>query len=299
MRRLLVVATFLFVAACGRSPSSQTPASPSPVAVSVADFSGYWSGTFLYSACAGLHCSGRIERNDPFSLRLRQTANHVTGLFASEYLGNIAISGDVQPDGLLALSGAEDTGGTAGARGTATFSAPNLRLDPAIGLTGSMRAERVSIVGPLDSFTSVADGKVLSAQRQSLDAYIADVSGTWKGFYLVRECSETTGRPACGIFRPGEVEFLELTIALGGSGAAGELIPISTHIPVIGSARGRSIDLTGTLNMPQIGFVDRVDALSATVDDYGRLQGSFSYVRLASGVTAQARVELLQVVKIR
>lgn len=297
MRRLFAVAAFLLVAACGSSPSS-SPASPSPVPVSLADFSGYWSGTFFYRACGGLHCSGKVDLNDPFSLRLRQTANHVTGLFASEHMGNVAIAGDVQPDGSLVLSGAEDTGGTAGARGTASFSAPSLRLDPATGLTGSMRVERVTVLGPLDSFTSAADGKIVSAQRQSLDAYLADLAGTWKGFYLVRECSESTGRPSCGLFRPGEVEFVTLTISLGGTGAVGELIPISTHIPVVGSAQGRSMELSGTLNMPEIGFTDRIDALSARVDDYGRLQGSFSYLRLANGVISQARVELLQVVKI-
>jgi hypothetical protein len=269
------------------------------VPVSVADFSGYWSGTFSYSACAGLHCSGKVERNDLFSLRLRQTANHVTGLFASEYSGNIAITGDVQPDGSLVLSGVEDTGGTAGARGTARFAAPAVRLDSTTGLTGSMRFERVTVLGPLDSLTAVSDGVIVSAQRQSLDAYIADLSGTWKGFYLVRECMESSGRPLCGLFRPGEVEFLELAISLGGDGASGELVAISTHIPVNGTGHGRTVELSGMRNAPAIGIVDRIDALSATVDDYGRLNGSFSYTRVGNGVTSTARVDLLQVVKLR
>ena len=298
MRRLFVVATCLFAAACAGSPSSPTPASPPPVAAMGADFSGYWSGSFLYNVCAGLHCSGKVERTDPFSLRLRQTLNHVTGLFASEYSGNVEIAGDVQPDGSLRLSGAEDTGGTAGARGYATFAAPALRLDASTGLSGSMRFERVTVLGPLDSFTSLADGAIVSARRDSLDAYIADLAGTWKGLYLVRECMEPTGRPLCGIFRPGEVEYLELTISLGGVAAAGELVPISTHIPVTGTARGRTIDLTG-MRETASHYVDRIQALSATVDDYGRLKGSFSYTRVADDVTSTARVDLAQVVKIR
>ena len=84
VRRLFAVATFLVVAACAGSPSSPTPASPPSVAAMGADFAGYWSGIFFYNACAGLHCSGKVERTNPFSLRLRQTLNHVTGLFASD-----------------------------------------------------------------------------------------------------------------------------------------------------------------------------------------------------------------------
>ena len=299
MRRRFAVATLLLVAACGGSPSSPAPASPSPVPVAIADFSGYWSGTFFYNACVGLHCSGRVDRNDPFSLRLRQSANHVTGVFASEYAGNIAIAGDVQPDGSLVLAGSEDTGGTTGARGTATFAAPALRLDASTGLAGSMRFERAWILGPLDSFTSLADGAIVSAQRQGLDAYIADLSGTWKGFYLVQECGDSSQRPLCGIFRPGEVEFLEMTISLGGSGASGELVPVSTRIPVTGTAHGRTVELSGMRDVPGASAVDRVEALSATVDDYGRLKGSFSYTRVGNGVTSTAKVDLLQVVKSR
>ena len=162
-----------------------------------------------------------------------------------------------------------------------------------------MRFERVTVLGPLDSFTSLAEGAIVSARRDSLDAYIADLAGTWKGLYLVRECMEPTGRPLCGIFRPGEVEYLELTITLGGVAAAGELVPISTHIPVTGMVRGRTIDLTGMRDEAASHYVDRIEALSATVDDYGRLKGSFSYTRVANGVTSTARVDLAQVVKIR
>lgn len=299
MRRLFAVATVLLVAACGQSRSSPTPTSPSPTPVTLADFAGYWSGTFSYTACVGLHCSGKVERNDPFSLRLRQTTKHVTGLFASEYTGNIEISGDVQPDGSLKLSGTEDTGGTTGARGTATFAAPALRLDADRGLAGTMRFERTTVLGPLDSFASLADGNIVSARRDNLDAYIADLAGAWKGFYLVRECGDSSGRPQCGIFRPGEVEFLELAISLGGDGASGELVPISTHIPVTGRGGGRAIELSGARSIPGTSAVDRVEALSATVDDYGRLKGSFSYTRVGNGVTSAAKVDLLQVVKIR
>jgi hypothetical protein len=301
MRRLFAIA-LLFVAACGTSPSapSQQPVSPPFVPAVFADFAGYWSGTFHYTACVGLHCSARVDRNDPFSLRLRQTINHVTGVFASENTGNIEISGDVQPDGSLVLSGLEETGGRLGLSGRATFAAPALRLDPVTGLAGTMKFARVVVQSPLDSYTSVADGSVVSAVRQSLDTYIADLGGTWKGLYRVDECvEETTGRPLCGLFNAGEVENLELTFSVGGTTAAGEVIPISIHIPVAGTASGRTIELAGTRVTLDGKLTDRINGLSASVDEYGRLKGSFAYARVFNGVSQTAKVELLQVVRLQ
>lgn len=301
MRRLLAIA--LLFTACAKPPSapSQQPASPPVVPVTFADFAGYWSGTFLYKSCPGLHCSGGpIDRRDPFSLRLRQTGNHVTGIFASDDTGNIAISGDVQADGSLALSGLEETGGRTGVNGTATFAAPAVRLDAVTGLAGAMKFERVVNLSALDRYTSVADGVVASAVRQNLDAYLADLGGTWKGLYLVRECVEAaSGRPLCGLFNDGQVENLELTFSVGGADANGEVIPISTHIPVAGTAGGRTIELAGTRVALDGKLTERISALSAAVDDFGRLKGSFTYTHVFNGVSQTARVELLQVVRTR
>ncbi|HET7695154.1 MAG TPA: hypothetical protein VFK57_05550 [Vicinamibacterales bacterium] len=298
MRR--AAAALCVLAACSKAPSApSSPATPPPAVVAYADFSGYWSGTFAYKACAGLHCSGRIDRDDPFSLRLRQTLNHVVGVFASQYGGSLEVAGDVQPDGSLSLAGSEATGGTSGARGSVTFAAPSLRLDPATGLRGAMRFERTTLLSSLDKYVSQGDGSIVSARRQSLDAFVADLGGTWKGFYLVRDCVDETGRPLCGLFNsPGYVEYIELTLSVGANEAAGELIPVSTRIPVAGAARARSIELTGGRDELGGRIADRVTALSASVDDFGRLRGGFSYLRIFDGRTSTARVDFVQVVKV-
>jgi hypothetical protein len=301
MRRLFAIA-LLFAAACAKPPSapSQQPATPPVVPVTFADFSGFWSGTFLYKSCPGLHCSGAVDRHDPFSLRLRQTGNHVTGIFASDGTGNIEISGDVRPDGSLALAGLEETGGRMGLNGTATFSAPSVRLDTVTGLSGAMKFERVVALSALDRYTSVADGIVVSAVRQNLETYLADLGGTWNGLFLVRDCvEEATGRPLCGLFDNGEVENLQLTFSVGGSAATGEVTPISTHIPVAGTASGRTIELAGTRVALDGKLTERINGLSASVDEYGRLKGSFTYTQVFNGVSQTARVELLQVVRVR
>ena len=296
MRRL-VVATLLVVGACTRTSSTPTmPVSPSPVPVALADFSGYWGGTFGYKGCVGLHCSGVVDRTDPFSLRLRQTANHVTGLFASGG-GAIEISGDLQPDGSLRLTGSEATGGTRGVPGEATFSAPGLRLDPALGLKGTMRFERQTFLYG-ERFAYVADGAIVSAAHGSLDAYIADLSGTWKGLYLVRQCVDEIGRALCGLFGPDEVEYLELSLTMAGDSASGELVPVSTHIPVNGRGGGRTLELEGTRNEASGRLIERVTGFSGTVDEFGRLNGSFKYLRTFNGVSSSAEVDLVQVVKV-
>lgn len=298
MRRLFAIVTLLLVAAaCGRAPSSPSspPASPPPAPAAIADFSGYWTGTVNYKGCGGNHCF-TVDRTDPFSLRLRQAGNRVVGLFTINS-ANIEVSGEVGPDGSLALAGAEGTGGTGGVVGDATFAASDLRLDPATGLKGTLRYESRMFNYVQGWFR--ADGPIVSATRQNLDAYIADLSGTWAGRYLVRECIDETGRPLCGglFVRTGFVEYLELKIAVNGTAASGELIPVSTRIPVGGGARGRTIELTGTVTDSTGRYTDRITGLTASVDEYGRLKGDFSYVRVANGVTSTAKVDLVQVVK--
>jgi hypothetical protein len=296
-----MVAALLVFAACSRAPSSPStpPASPAPAPVAFADFSGHWSGKAAYKACLGLHCSGTQDRADPFSFRFRQSGNHVTGVFVLNE-SNIEIAGDVQPDGSLQLTGAEATGGTTGVRGDATFAASALRLDPALGLKGSIRFERRQFLTSAgDNYTFVADASIVSAARQPLDAYLADLSGVWKGFYLVRQCTDEAGRPFCGLFRQGEVEYLALTVAVAGDSVAGELVPISTHIPVGGRVHGRTIDLQGARDETDGRLIDRVTAFSGTVDEFGRLKGTFAYVRTFNGVVSTAQVDLLEMVNVR
>lgn len=250
---------------------------------------------FSYKGCAGLHCV-LVDRVDPFSLRLRQTATRVTGVFAFGG-GEIEVSGDVQPDGSLRLTGSGAAGGTRGVPGDATFSAPGLRLDPALGLSGTMRFERHTFLSGAQ-FTDLSDGTIVSAAQRNLDAYIADLSGTWKGLYIVRRCVDETGRALCGVFRPNEVEYLQLTLTIAGESASGELVPVSTHIPVNGSARGRTLELEGMRSGTSGAPLERVTAFSGTVDEFGRLNGRFTFITTYNGITATAEADLLQVVKV-
>ena len=283
------------LAGCARTPvSPSNPPAPPPVPGTIADFSGYWSGTFTYQGCAGTHCIA-TTRTDPFSLRLRQRGGQVTGVFASP-AGNVAVAGDVQADGSLPLAGTEATGGTRGVPGQATFRASELRLDPARGLTGTLRFEWQPQRADVPA-GRLADGPIVSATHGNLDSYIADVAGTWSGLYLVRECVEQSGRPLCGVFQPDEVEYIQLTLTVSGSSAAGEVMPVSTRIPVTGQVSARTIALEGARDDASQGLHERIAAFSGAVDEFGRLNGKFTYLRTFAGVTSRAEVDLIRVVK--
>jgi hypothetical protein len=102
----------------------------------------------------------------------------------------------------------------------------------------------------------------------------------------------------CGLFRDSEVEYLELSLTVAGTAASGELIPVSTRIPVGGAVRGRSLELAGMRDTGNGGPIERIEGLAVSVDQFGRLEGSFAYSRVFDGVTSTAKVDLVQVVKV-
>ena len=293
MRRLGLL-SLLLILGCGRSPSGpSTPASPQPAPALIADYAGYWAGTLTYNACLGLHCSGRIDRTEPYSFRLRQSGNAVRGVFATS-AGNVEVSGVVDADASLRLSGSGDTGGVNGAPNSSTFTG-TLQRDAVAGLTGSVHFEvRTYLDGTrIDWVRTEIVAPIASATRSDLDAYISNLSGKWSGQFAVRECFDDLGRPFCLSFSKGAIEFVELTIDAVGGTATGELVPVSTRIPVNGRATGRSLTLEGTRD--GVAITD----FTGSVDDFGRLTGKFSYAITFDGLTRHAEIDLLPLVKLR
>ena len=298
MRRVCIALALVTAAACGGGSSS--PASPGPTTASptaFADFSGYWSGTYRYLACVGLHCSGPVDRQVPFSLRVRQAGSHVSAVFAIDQT-SIEASGDVQADGSLSLSGSESTGGTAGVPETSRLTAPALRLDPALGLTGALRLDIQTLLNG-EPWSALYDGGMVSSVRRDLDAYISDLSGTWRGLYRVRECGDAGSQPPCFPFRRDEVDRLELTLRVDGTSATGELVPDTARVPINGRAAGRSIELQGATEPTGVGgSINRVTGFSGTVDQFGRLNGKFTFLYTFQGLTYSLNFDLVHVVKV-
>jgi hypothetical protein len=298
MRRL-ALALFLVFAACSRSPSSpSTPASPAPAPVALADFSGYWSGTFSYTTCRGARqCVYSLGALDPFSLRLRQSGGRVTGVFAVRE-SIVEVSGDVQADGAVMLSGSSATGGSKGHPSEARFSSPALRLDPALGLSGTFSVDVKVIYSSLDSMTVGYGAAIVSANRGNLDAFVSDVSGTWRGLFLVKGCSvSSSGNPICSPFEPDEVNLLELNVSVAGDSVSGDLAQLSYSVPIAGRVRGRTLELEGFRPASPGTMALRVASFTATPDAFGRLAGTFSLVAESNFRSTTYQIELVQVVK--
>jgi hypothetical protein len=297
MRRLIIATVLVLAAACDRGPAGPfTPASPSPVPVPLADFSGYWSGTFNYTSCGGQrHCDLVPGRKDPFSLRLRQSGGRVTGVFsAAERV--VDVSGDVQADGSVALTGSSATGGSKGIAAEYRFNAPALRLDPVFGLNGAVSFDTQTVGSSFEPATNAYAATIVSADRGNLDAFVSDLSGTWKGRFLVKGCS-AAGIPICSPFDLDEVETLNLNLSIAGDAVTGELTQVSLKVPLSGRVRGRTLELEGFRPAAPGTMALRVTSFSATPDPFGRLTGTISYVAESSFRTTAYQFELVQVVK--
>jgi len=300
MRRL-AIATLLVLAACGRSPSSpSTPASPPSAPVALADFSGYWRGTMSQTSCVGLrHCELVIGRKDPFSFRLQQSGGRVAGVFSTGSNPPVAVEvgGDVQGDGSLALTGQSATGGSKGLIEEYRFNAPALRLDAAAGLSGAVTLETETVASSFAAATYTNGATIVSADRRNLDAVVSDLSGTWRGRFLVNGCS-ASGIPICDPFRLDEVETLELTLSVAGDTVTGELAQVSNYrVPIAGRVRGRTLELAGFKPASPGSMALRVTSFTATPDAFGRLAGTFSYVAESSVRSTTYDIALVQVVK--
>ena len=297
MRRL-AIAVLLVLAACGGSPSSpSTPAGPAPAPVALADFSGYWSGTFSYTSCLGArHCEVFVGRKDPFSFRLQQSGGRVTGVFVARESA-VDVSGEVQADGSLMLSGSSATGGSKGTPADARFSATTLRLDSAMGLIGAFNVDVTSFYSGLDPMTFAYGASIVSADRGNLEAFVTDLSGTWRGRFLVKGCS-ASGIPVCDPFYLDEVETLELKVSVAGDAVSGELAQISNYrVPLSGHVRGRLLELAGFQPQSPGSMALRVTSFTASPDAFGRLVGTFSYVAESSVRSTAYEIALVQVVK--
>jgi hypothetical protein len=104
MRRL-IIATLLLLAACSGTPSS--PSSP-PSTPGTPGVSGLWSGTFRPTDCTGdrqcipMKIIGSVL---PFTLKVQQTGSRVQGSFSNGRF-TADVTGDMNPDGWVTLSGA-------------------------------------------------------------------------------------------------------------------------------------------------------------------------------------------------
>ena len=276
MRRVFAVA--LLLAACSGSPSSpsQPPASPPPVPVAFADFSGLWTAKYRITACEWeRHCVLYMGTERSFDLRLLQTGSHVRGLYVDN--GSAAdVEGDVSTDGSLAMSGV--SGPVSARDGSFRVTEIRVRLGSAPELQGQINYE--SRLPPQYSEFGLgmkASGEIVAAARSDLAAFAGGVDGTYRGRFVVRSCAPLG--TYCYPNALDEVPDLILTVAHDGSGVSATYQQEGTRIPLRGTLSGRSLLLDGQATSGTPGFesLERVTGWRASIDDFGRISGTFHY----------------------
>ena len=277
MRRLFAVA-LPFVTACAGSPSSpsQPPASPPPVPVTFADFSGLWTAKYRITACEWeRHCVLYIGTERSFDLRLIQTGSHVRGLFVDN--GSAAdVEGDVSSDGTLVMSGS--SGPVSVHDGSLRVTELRARLGSTPDLQGQLSYEnRLAPEYSGYGLGTKASGEIVVAARSDLAAFAESADGTYHGRFVVRSCTPYSTH--CYPNDIDDVPDLILTVTHDGSGVAATYQQGGTRILLHGTLSGRTLLLEGetTTGTPGFEALNRVTGWRAYLDEFGRFSGTFHF----------------------
>lgn len=270
----------LVAAACSKAPTQPTttpPATTAPVAPVVTV--EQWRGLFDVTNCAGQggDCSG--PKTAEFMLTLAPAAGGIEGVL-------VLLDNERTTVTLSAPSAAWNYQFTAEGYTLATtstypvrtaVSAFDLRLDAAVGLTGSMTYTTTTF----RSFSRTV--KFRSALRQPPAERPGNVHGAWQGYYRTLSC---TGECQIG---GGGYNFptggrLEMAFSAAGTDVIGTVM---SHA-VTGTVQADELSGTGvalTADLCQMCWdcegvcQTAVRTISARVDNLGRMTGTFEYSR--------------------
>lgn len=209
------------------------------------------------------------------SLRLVRTGPIYAGV-VTVFGTHVIVSGEMTPDGELALSGRK-------APVTATdqeVEVTTLRLRLAEGSTTGV-LEYVVRGMPIGAFF-FGDvrhaGQITNAQRLA-DTSTFDqtrFSGSWRGRFTVKQCS-FAGWLWCYPYRESEVHSFTLELSQAGNDVVGTFTLGPTVIPLSGTVAGGVLELRGESSRAISGgfAVERLTAWSSQRDLAGSMTGSF------------------------
>jgi hypothetical protein len=296
-RAIFALVVILATSACGGS--SEAPSiTPSPA--SPASFSGLWQGSLKYTSCDGMrHCFARVASSIPFTLRILQTGARVRALFTiSNYA--VELNGDVRKDASLELTGSSPLASPANPDFDAAVAVQrfSLTLDPMAGLVGSVLYQLHAGRENAEFNLATLGGDIMNVSRSDLPLFASTFDGTWTGRFVVRSCAPIG--LYCYALRIDELDTLELRLTQNGTDVNG----MFGNVPVTGRVSGRTLTLTGEHLTPSSGgdSLMRITTWNASIDDFGRMSGTFEYVYAfpvpAPQLGSNARAELWQVVKV-
>ena len=263
----------------GEIPSASLGGSlPPDQAASLAG--GTWTGETRLETCSGAPC-GTIPLAGSYQLVVRDSGAGSYGALLSLQPGGIVadLSGTPEADGSVRFTGSFQSAGTVNFLQRADITRFVVRPDGREGLTGSF--EYASYVA--DSF-AIRTGSILSGRRGTVTISPGDFQGVFRGDVAVRHC---TGD--CDRARPGEEFEATWSLAQARSSIVGQvqIQGASMTVPLAGSAAGGQLRASGEVSVAtcQADFdssptcSQRIRELSATIDQFGRLRGTFEYSR--------------------
>lgn len=276
-------AVLVLTPACG----SRTPAAPSPSAPTSPStglgFEGVWQGEYRLTRCLGdLDCVGVLGSLHPFTLRVLQAGSSFTGFLETRWF--VAdVAGAIDQDGQLVLTGRLPAASDRDPVGSVEVRSFTVRLDPQAGLAGSTQYDMHPTANARAGPTIAHTGELNWAMRKSVSNDRSSFAGTWKGRYVVRECT-TVAQTICYGERPGEIHVLVLQFSQTGHDVSGEVARDGRRVPVTGYVTGQVLFLMGTVTERDTGrlVVFRLTSWQAQRDALGLLTGRFNWTEEAT-----------------
>jgi hypothetical protein len=255
--------------------STTTPTSPDTAVQSAGPqftlYGGVWHGEYTVPNCAGRQCTGGTLLA-PFILRLAQDGLALRGNF--EAAGAVIdVTGTINTDGEIVLSGYSPPVSTLDYVGAATLRVFRARLEPLKGLVGhlelTLEPTAETARGPIRTYTS----EIVSGRRTAADLP-SSFTGMWAGSFVARSCV-----PMCLPPHPSEVGEFELLLHQSGNDVSGTFRRgvglFGETTDVRGHVTADALNLESVAPGASSGL--RVVRWGTRRDQFGRMTGAFSF----------------------
>jgi hypothetical protein len=283
---------------------------------------GSWAGAYRIDECLGCSSSSRLDIGDTRSYVLNlvdRGGGLVQGTLRLDYIASrsplIEVSGTVQPDGSVRLTGAYRPVSPEDPAPPLDLPSFHVALHPASGLTGEAEYR-------VDHAWNYGTRRVtiMSGSRDAPPPDRIDFAGRWEGRILIRSCM---GDRECHSWSVGKMPRFDLEISVGGGLVAGHgmISPAQAPIPVAGRVEGDRLIVGADAVLDEFSKSDhpwpppliatqhwRIENFTASVDELDRLRGGFTYALERTAVSGSRagevtrdtfHVELADMIRVR
>jgi hypothetical protein len=246
---------------------------------------GTWTGEIRFDGCSGSPC-GVVGFGTSYQLVVRNAGRGSVNALLRLELEQIVVdlAGPTEADGSVRFSGSFQSAGPTNFTQRVDITHFVVRPDGGTGLTGSFEYTSES-TSPYGSQVAVRTGRILSGTRRTVTASPGDFQGSFRGAVAVRHCDGDCEYAKLGAEMDSQWNFVQT-----GTSVTGQLllwIGGSMFVPLTGVASGAQLRASGEAARATCqaeydsapACSERIRDLSVTVDEFGRLRGTFEYAR--------------------